>query len=254
MDCSPPKLLSPKNSPGKNTGVGCHSLLQGIFQTQGSNLGLLHCRKILYHMNHQGSPSLLILRLSFKSLKSLLSEKTNSSAQALDSTFSCFVKDTIVNDLLHNQFLPSLLAHTQQVSLLFRNKSFWRNSWPHDFLTPPRQKFFSCPSCCLLFLTLQSFFSLPQTGFYPYMHGNSCHGGHWWPIVAKSSGHFSVLSYVTSLQHPLTDHSPSNTPASTKPLCWFFSFLTNSFSLPFYSGPTLGWLYSLLKVSQGNLI
>ena len=39
-----------------------------------------------YHMNHQGSPSLLILRLSFQSLKSLLSEKTNSSAQALDST------------------------------------------------------------------------------------------------------------------------------------------------------------------------
>lgn len=72
--------------------------------------------------------------------------------------------------------------------------------------------------------------------------------------VAKSSGHFSVLSYVTSLQHPLTDHSPSNTPASTKPLCWFFSFLTNSFSLPFYSGPTLGWLHSLPKVSQGNLI
>ena len=34
------------DSPGKNTGVGCHSLLQGIFLTQGSNLGLPHCRKI----------------------------------------------------------------------------------------------------------------------------------------------------------------------------------------------------------------
>ena len=31
--------------PGKNTGMGCHSLLQGIFLTQGSNLGLLHCRQ-----------------------------------------------------------------------------------------------------------------------------------------------------------------------------------------------------------------
>ena len=30
----------------------CHSLLQGIFQTQGSNLGLLHCRQILYHLSH----------------------------------------------------------------------------------------------------------------------------------------------------------------------------------------------------------
>ena len=44
------------NSPGKNIGVNCHSL-QVIFQTQGSNLGLLHCRQILYHLNHQGSPT-----------------------------------------------------------------------------------------------------------------------------------------------------------------------------------------------------
>ena len=39
--------------PGKNTGVGCHFLLQGIFPTRGSNLGLLHCRQILYHLSHQ---------------------------------------------------------------------------------------------------------------------------------------------------------------------------------------------------------
>ena len=44
------------NSPGKNTGVGGHSLLQGIFPTQESNLGLPHCRQILYHRSHQGSP------------------------------------------------------------------------------------------------------------------------------------------------------------------------------------------------------
>ena len=42
--------------PGKNTGVGCHALLQRIFSTQGSNLCLLHCRQILYHLSHQGSP------------------------------------------------------------------------------------------------------------------------------------------------------------------------------------------------------
>ena len=51
----PHGLHSPWNSPGKNTGVGCHSLLQGIFLTQGSNPGLLHSRKILYHLSHQGS-------------------------------------------------------------------------------------------------------------------------------------------------------------------------------------------------------
>ena len=42
------------NSPGKNTRVSSHSLLQGIFPTQGSNPGLLHCRQILYQLSHQG--------------------------------------------------------------------------------------------------------------------------------------------------------------------------------------------------------
>ena len=45
----PARLLCPWNVPGKNTGVGCHFLLQGIFPTQGSNQGLLRCRRILYH-------------------------------------------------------------------------------------------------------------------------------------------------------------------------------------------------------------
>ena len=52
----PARLLCPWNYPGKNTGVGCHSLLQGIFSTQGSNPGLLHCRQILYCLRYQGSP------------------------------------------------------------------------------------------------------------------------------------------------------------------------------------------------------
>ena len=37
--------------------MGCHSLLKGIFLTQGLNLGLPHCRQILYHLSHQGRPS-----------------------------------------------------------------------------------------------------------------------------------------------------------------------------------------------------
>ena len=42
--------LYPWNPPGKDTGVGGHSLLQGIFLTQGSNPGLPHCRQSLYQM------------------------------------------------------------------------------------------------------------------------------------------------------------------------------------------------------------
>ena len=50
---------SPWNSPGQNTGVGSVSLLQKIFQTQGSKPGLRHCRQILYHLSHKGSPRIL---------------------------------------------------------------------------------------------------------------------------------------------------------------------------------------------------
>ena len=50
----PTRLLCPWDFPGKNTRVGCHFLLQGIFPTQGSNPGLLHFRQMLYHLSHQG--------------------------------------------------------------------------------------------------------------------------------------------------------------------------------------------------------
>ena len=53
----PTRLLCPWNSPDKDTEVGCHSLLQGIFLGQGLNMGLLHCRQFLYHLSHQGSPN-----------------------------------------------------------------------------------------------------------------------------------------------------------------------------------------------------
>ena len=48
----PSRLLCPWNSPGKNTVMQSHSLLQLISPIQGSNLGLLHCRQILYHLRH----------------------------------------------------------------------------------------------------------------------------------------------------------------------------------------------------------
>ena len=64
-DCSPPGssvhgIL--KNS--KNTEVGSHSLLWGIFPAQGLNPCLLHCRQILYCLSHQGSPSPEIIHVN----------------------------------------------------------------------------------------------------------------------------------------------------------------------------------------------
>ena len=51
----PHGIYSPWNSPGQNTE---DSLLQEIFLTQGSNLGILHCRQALYQLSHKGSPML----------------------------------------------------------------------------------------------------------------------------------------------------------------------------------------------------
>ena len=59
--------------------MGCYSLLQGIFPSQGMNLDLLHCRQILYHLSHQGNPCtflnlllLLALFLTFLALHLLI--------------------------------------------------------------------------------------------------------------------------------------------------------------------------------------
>ena len=49
-----------------NTGVGSLSLLQGIFPTQESNRGLLHCKQILYQLSYQGSPYIELLKFSDK--------------------------------------------------------------------------------------------------------------------------------------------------------------------------------------------
>ena len=54
-ELQPTRLFCPWDFPGKDIGVGCHFLLQGIFSTQGLNLGLLHVRQILYWLSYKGS-------------------------------------------------------------------------------------------------------------------------------------------------------------------------------------------------------
>ena len=66
MACSPSGSSVYGDSPGKNTAVGCHALLQRILPTQGLNPGLLHCRQILYYLSHQGSNYMPIKNLTKK--------------------------------------------------------------------------------------------------------------------------------------------------------------------------------------------
>ena len=71
MNCSPlppPSFSVHGDSPGKNTGVGCH---QGIFPIQSSNPGLRRCRWVLYRLSHQGRPMKGISSVQFSSVQSL---------------------------------------------------------------------------------------------------------------------------------------------------------------------------------------
>ena len=58
------QVLCPWNSLGKNTGADCHFLLQEIYLTQQSNPGVLHCRKILYHLSHQRNLNLALYQMN----------------------------------------------------------------------------------------------------------------------------------------------------------------------------------------------
>ena len=91
MDCSLAGSSVHGDSTGKKPGGGCHSLLQGIFPIQGWNPGLLHCRQILYHLSHQGSPVITIPRPILTKIKTLNPHSTSKflqlSAKALTAIF-----------------------------------------------------------------------------------------------------------------------------------------------------------------------
>ena len=78
MDCSTPGFSVYRDSPGKNTGVGIHFPTPGVFPTQGSNPGLLHCRQILYQTELPGKPldSLATLKES-RLLRAVLGSQKN---------------------------------------------------------------------------------------------------------------------------------------------------------------------------------
>ena len=72
VDCTLPGSSVHGDSPGKNTGVGCHALLQGIFPTQGSKLGLLPQRQIFYCLSQQGCIDKIVYLQNFKAILLLI--------------------------------------------------------------------------------------------------------------------------------------------------------------------------------------
>ena len=116
-----PKLLYPLDSSGKNTGVDCHALLQGIFLTQGLDphlLHLLHRRQILYHWATRVSPTCC---LHAKSLQSCL---------ILCNSKDCSLPGSSVHGVLQGRIL-------EWVAMPSSKGSSWTKDWTRV----------SCSSC-----------------------------------------------------------------------------------------------------------
>ena len=127
----PHGLCSPRNSPGQNTRVGRPSLLQGIFPTRGSNPGLPYCR-ILYHLNHQGSPRILeCIAYPFSRESSQPRNKIGSSALQVDSLSTelsgkpTSEQSYIQTEAINSVRLRSGLDYNNPKSHMFK-MNFWR--------------------------------------------------------------------------------------------------------------------------------
>ena len=112
MDCS---LQGSSHFPGKNTGVGCHFLLQEIFPSQGLNPGLPHCRQMLYHLSHQGSQSFYYPAkiLVFQKEQTLLRKRIK-----LFNIMACLDFNIFLSGCLNCRLIRMLLSSNTHVSNL----------------------------------------------------------------------------------------------------------------------------------------
>ena len=109
----PSRLLCPWDSPGKNTGVGCHALLQGILPTQGQSLSLLHVQHWqagLYHQHHLGS------KKSLENTDKWLRKKPPCQPQETQSRrhIWCFMELLKVRDI-NSYVTPSLASQLKRI-------------------------------------------------------------------------------------------------------------------------------------------
>ena len=109
----PTRLPCPWDSPAENTGVGNHPLLHGIFPTQASNPGLLHCRQILHCLSHQ-----VTLKFPLKKQASpQFPQPSSSFFSPVYSQFTCLPTHCVswINDTLtsmHESFTPPIFANS----------------------------------------------------------------------------------------------------------------------------------------------
>ena len=120
----PHGLYTPWNSPGQNTGVDSHSLLQRIFPTPGSNPGLLHCRQILYQLSHKGSLE--------RELGTCISNKLPCGADAAGPWTALWVARELSCSVMSDSLTPWTAVCQAPLSMGFSRQEYWRG-----LLCPP---------------------------------------------------------------------------------------------------------------------
>ena len=166
MDCSLQSFSIHGIFPGKNTGLGCHFLLQEIFLTQGMNWGLLHCRHMLYHLSHQGS--LLISNVALEGEIWRRGLKYKSMVQAIIKSenwffLSFFFKYSVL-------LCDSILMEVPKVSWSRLLHAFSRREEMRSRLCNLTIARISCPGCPCSSLTLYNHQTEPSKqgyGWFP---------------------------------------------------------------------------------------
>ena len=133
------------NSPGQNTGVGSLFLLQGIFPTQGSNSGLLHCRQILYQLSHKGSSRILKwvaypFFLTQESIRGLLHWRQILYQLSYQGCSQSKVSVQFSHSVMSGSLRPHGLQHTRPPCLsptprVYPNSCPW-SQWCHPTISP----------------------------------------------------------------------------------------------------------------------
>ena len=114
----PTRLLCPWDFPGKNTGVGSHFLLQGIFLTQGSNSRLLHCRQTLYRLSHLGSLKIFYHGTGYIFLRQ---RQLGPQRKVIGDSFLGDPKNTINTSRWTSKHKPLFPGHVARIQCNYRN-------------------------------------------------------------------------------------------------------------------------------------
>ena len=125
MDC--------RDSPGQNTVICRLSLLQGIFPTQGWNPGLPHCRQILYHLSHRGSPILKRVGYPFSS-----GSYRHRNGTGISCIAGRFLTNWAISEEIRKSRKSSYLSSVhfwQSCESILMQKSSLFNEWCWDSLT-----------------------------------------------------------------------------------------------------------------------